>query len=187
MAKKFDIRHRSDTAANWTAANPTLALGELGYEYDTGLFKIGTGAALWAALSYAAITQANGDTRYVLASNRGIANGVATLDGTGKIPAGQLPSLRLVSVSTVANQAARLALAADDDAQFVVQSDIAATFVLPAGADPTANGNWVQLPQPSTAGLQATSGKDAANGYAGLDAAGLLKQAEFPVIDGGTA
>jgi hypothetical protein len=32
---------RYDTAAEWTAANPTLLLGEMGYESDTGRLKIG--------------------------------------------------------------------------------------------------------------------------------------------------
>ena len=32
---------RNATAAAWTAANPTLALGEMGYETDTGRLKIG--------------------------------------------------------------------------------------------------------------------------------------------------
>lgn len=41
-----------DTAANWTAANSTLALGEFGYETDTGKLKVGTGAAVWTALPY---------------------------------------------------------------------------------------------------------------------------------------
>lgn len=47
------IQLRRDTAANWTAANPTLAEGELGVETDTGKFKIGTGVANWTTLVYA--------------------------------------------------------------------------------------------------------------------------------------
>lgn len=46
------IQFRRDTAANWTSANPTLAQGELGLEYDTGKFKVGNGSSNWAALSY---------------------------------------------------------------------------------------------------------------------------------------
>jgi len=34
---------RNDTAANWVASNPILAVGEMGYETDTGLLKIGDG------------------------------------------------------------------------------------------------------------------------------------------------
>lgn len=46
------IQLRRDTAAAWTAANPTLAQGEPGFETDTGLLKIGDGTTAWAALSY---------------------------------------------------------------------------------------------------------------------------------------
>lgn len=50
MAYQIQLRH--DTAANWTAANPTLAQGEAGYETDTGKLKVGDGVTAWAALAY---------------------------------------------------------------------------------------------------------------------------------------
>lgn len=53
MARKTQIQIRRDTAANWTATNPVLASGELGFETDTGKFKMGDGATAWAGLSYA--------------------------------------------------------------------------------------------------------------------------------------
>jgi hypothetical protein len=46
------IQHRRGTAAQWTAANPVLALGELGLETDTLKVKFGTGVAAWASLAY---------------------------------------------------------------------------------------------------------------------------------------
>ena len=46
------MQQRRDTAANWTAANPVLASGEIGYETDTGNFKFGDGQAAWTALPY---------------------------------------------------------------------------------------------------------------------------------------
>ena len=48
------IKLRRDTAANWTANNPILALGEPGLETDTGLIKYGDGTTAWNTLSYAA-------------------------------------------------------------------------------------------------------------------------------------
>lgn len=186
MARLFDIRLRGGTAAAWTLADPILHAGEPGWESDTGLFKIGDGTTAWSSLSYAAINTASGDTRYILASTKGSANGVASLDSGGKLPSSQLPPLRLVNVATVANQAARLALPVDDDAQFVVQTDNTTTYMIGGGVDPSVNGNWTALPVPSTAGLEHTANKDTANGYAGLDGSGLLKTAEFPAINGGT-
>jgi len=58
----YRIMGRADTAAGWAAANPVLALGERGYESDTGKEKIGDGAVdnqgnvtgtAWNALPYA--------------------------------------------------------------------------------------------------------------------------------------
>lgn len=45
-------QQRRDTAANWTAADPTLLAGELGYETDTGKWKIGDGSTAWTSLAY---------------------------------------------------------------------------------------------------------------------------------------
>ena len=46
------IRLRRDTAANWTSNNPTLTTGEMGYETNTGKFKIGNNTDAWTALPY---------------------------------------------------------------------------------------------------------------------------------------
>ena len=50
------IQFRRDTAAAWTAANPTLAAGELGLETDTSFYKIGNGSTAWNSLAYGSIT-----------------------------------------------------------------------------------------------------------------------------------
>jgi hypothetical protein len=49
------IQFRNDTAANWTSANPVLAVGELGLETDTGQFKIGNGVQTWTARPYGGV------------------------------------------------------------------------------------------------------------------------------------
>lgn len=54
MATK--IQFRRGTAAEWTAADPTLSIGELGLETDTRLFKIGDGVTAWTSLGYMAAT-----------------------------------------------------------------------------------------------------------------------------------
>jgi hypothetical protein len=46
------IQFRRGTAAEWTSANPTLAVGELGFETDTTKFKIGDGSTAWTSLAY---------------------------------------------------------------------------------------------------------------------------------------
>lgn len=49
------IQLRNDTAADWTAANPTLMVGEFGLETDTRRFKIGDGVTAWNSLGYGAL------------------------------------------------------------------------------------------------------------------------------------
>jgi len=48
----YRISVRRDTAANWTANNPTLGQGEIGYEYDDNKLKIGDGTSNWTNLEY---------------------------------------------------------------------------------------------------------------------------------------
>jgi hypothetical protein len=47
-------RQRRGTAAQWTAANPILEDGEIGFESDTTNLKIGDGLTRWVNLSYVA-------------------------------------------------------------------------------------------------------------------------------------
>jgi hypothetical protein len=54
------IQVRRDTAANWTSNNPILATGELGFETDTGLFKIGRNDTDWTSLAYAQVAGPTG-------------------------------------------------------------------------------------------------------------------------------
>jgi hypothetical protein len=56
------LQNRRDTAANWTANNPTLAAGELGLETDTSKYKIGDGTTAWNSLAYAYTAGAAGAT-----------------------------------------------------------------------------------------------------------------------------
>lgn len=52
MPAQTVIQLRRDTAANWTSANPILALGEIGFETDTNKFKIGDGTSNWSSIAY---------------------------------------------------------------------------------------------------------------------------------------
>jgi hypothetical protein len=75
------IKLRRDTAANWTQANPTLALGEPGIETDTRKVKYGDGVSAWTTLQYAVgSTNSNGTITSVTGS--GTVKGL-TLSGSG--------------------------------------------------------------------------------------------------------
>lgn len=50
MAVKLQLRR--GTAAQWSAANPLLAEGELAVELDTGKFKVGNGINRWNQIEY---------------------------------------------------------------------------------------------------------------------------------------
>ena len=42
---------RRGTAAQWATSNPVLGAGEIGFETDTRVLKIGNGTSTWSALS----------------------------------------------------------------------------------------------------------------------------------------
>ena len=49
------IQLRRGTASAWTAANPTLAIGEFAVETDTDKYKIGDGSTAWTSLDYSSL------------------------------------------------------------------------------------------------------------------------------------
>lgn len=89
------MQQRRGTAQQWTDADPILAAGEIGFETDTSQFKIGDGVNAWSDLSYFKNLEDLGGTLddYVPLTQKGTSNGVATLDGSGKIPSSQIPDL----------------------------------------------------------------------------------------------
>lgn len=64
MSTPAILRHRRDTAANWTSNNPVLEAGQIGYETDTRRFKFGNGSTAWNSLSYGVGALADGDVTY---------------------------------------------------------------------------------------------------------------------------
>ncbi len=93
------MQQRKGTAAQWISTNngdgPILNAGEIGYESDTNKFKIGDGVNHWVDLNYFSDEVALGGNidDYVPLTQKGAANGVATLNSSGVIPSEQIPSL----------------------------------------------------------------------------------------------
>ncbi len=50
MATKVQLRR--GTAFQWSSVDPTLSSGEIGFETDSGKFKIGDGSTAWSLLEY---------------------------------------------------------------------------------------------------------------------------------------
>jgi len=81
------MQQRRGTAAQWVSTNngdgPILEVGEIGFEADTGKFKIGDGTNNWIDLPYFADVETLGsalDGDYLELTDVGAASGVAGLD-----------------------------------------------------------------------------------------------------------
>jgi hypothetical protein len=131
------IQIRRGTAAQWTSANPTLAAGEMGVESDTRKTKIGTGSTAWTALAYANVVPSdlsNTLSDYLEVADRGVANGVASLDAQGQVPINQLGNV-IDAAPGVLDTLNELAAAINDDASFVttINTSIATKLALAGG------------------------------------------------------
>ena len=136
------IQLRRGLASEWTDADTALnasgglklAAGEVGLETDTGTFKFGDGTTRWSALPYA-LENTLGD--YVLLSEVGVANGVAGLNSSGKVPASQL------DISELSQDAVNTALVAgtgisktyDDNANTITLAVNASTSNITEGSN----------------------------------------------------
>jgi hypothetical protein len=79
MAVQTRIQVRRGTLSQWNAAAATLGngilyQGEIGYETDTGRFKIGDGSTAWATLNYGSVR-----------SVTGVSGIIATTDSAGAV------------------------------------------------------------------------------------------------------
>jgi len=83
-----------DTSSDWFTDNPILAINQIGIETDTLKIKFGTGDN-WNDIQYTAVTPPELESSledYLLVTDRGSINGVASLDSSGKIPDTEIPS-----------------------------------------------------------------------------------------------
>lgn len=65
--KNVRIQQRVDTKHNWETNNPTLLVNEVGYEKETGRYKIGNGEKSWNELPYGSSIDPNeGEKTYII-------------------------------------------------------------------------------------------------------------------------
>lgn len=86
------MQQRRGTASQWNAADPVLGAGEIGFETDTGEFRVGDGISLWSELSpFKNIVDLGGNLDdYIPLTLIGANDGVAGLDSTGQVSATNL-------------------------------------------------------------------------------------------------
>jgi hypothetical protein len=102
------------------------------------------------------VTLGASDVGAVASSALGAANGAASLDSGGKLPASQLPDLAIIDfLGTVANQTAMLALSGQKG-DWCARSDNSKVYVI-TGSDPTQVGSWTALSYPTGTGGTVTS------------------------------
>jgi len=136
---RVQMAQRSDTAANWTSANPVLLAGELGHESDTDKLKIGDGSTNWTGLTYLPIDGTwTGDTIAVDYGGTGqtsYTNGQLLIGNTtgNTLAKGTLTAGTGIAVT---NGAGSITLAIDSDTAI---ADITTTAT--SGTLPTADGS----------------------------------------------
>jgi hypothetical protein len=85
----------------------------------------------------------------ISSSQKGIANGVATLGADGKVPNSQIPALAISETFVVASQAAMLALSGVEQGDVAVRTDVSKSFIL-SQAPATTLENWQELLTPAS-------------------------------------
>jgi hypothetical protein len=93
---------------------------------------------------------------YIPLTQRGSANGVATLDSSAKIPQSQLPNISITDTFVVDSESEMLELIAQKG-DIAVRTDNNKTFILQS-TPATSLSNWVELPTP-TDGVFSVDGK----------------------------
>jgi hypothetical protein len=142
-----------------------------------------------AAVTAEATARVSGDALAEKTANKDQPGGYPSLDGSGKVPSSELPSVTINDTYTETSQAAMLALAANVG-DTCVRPDISATFILSALPASTL-GNWVELlfPAPVTSvdGLTGTVSLTGSYDAHGLSAAETARaEAEEVVLAAAT-
>lgn len=110
------IQQAHDTALMWHIKNPTLLTGEIGFESDTGYFKMGNGTTPWNDLEYSNVfAVSNGGIHTIdkdntsVADYGGIAFGYNTISANNAIAIGSKTSSTdgAVSIGSNANSSVR--------------------------------------------------------------------------------
>ena len=130
------------TAAQGALADTAVQPADLATVATTGAYADLTGKPT--------IPSAAAEVGAIATTEKGAANGVATLGSDSKIPLAQLPATAITSTYVVANEAAMLALTAQEG-DVAIRPDINTSFILAAEPASTLS-NWQEILAPSAGG-----------------------------------
>lgn len=130
--------------------NVTLDAGDVGADPEGAAddAEANAIAAATAAVAAEAAARSTADALLIPLTQKGAANGVATLDGSQLVPSAQIPAIAITDyLGSIASQAAMLALSGQKG-DWAVRTDLGTTWVI-TGSDPTQLASWTQLSYPT--------------------------------------
>jgi hypothetical protein len=142
MATKIQVRR--DSSSNWTILNPGLSEGEIGFETNTGKFKIGNGSSAWSDLDYfdvevdlsAYLTQASASTTYQQKVANVSDTEIGYLDGVTSLIQTQIDSKNSKYLNVVPAKTSNYTISSGDEVSLI---ELNGTFTVSIPTDSTFN------------------------------------------------
>ena len=138
-------------------ANPSVG----GYAANLGDIALAAGKMYIKSgpldVNWTQMAEASQLDSYILSSEKGIANGVATLNADGKLALDQIPAIAITDTFVVNSEAAMLALTTAEQGDVAVRTDINKSFIL-TNSNPSVLASWQELLTPTDA-VQSVNGQ----------------------------
>jgi uncharacterized Zn ribbon protein len=151
---KASSTHNHDLVYAAIGHNHDAAYSALGHNHDDRYFTESEVTTALAGKSdtghthtAANVTDFNTAADARITAQKGVASGLATLDGSGKIPTTQIPPIAMTDVSVVASQAAQLALTSQEG-DVVIRTDLNRTYIHNGGSAGTM-ADWTEMATPT--------------------------------------